>query len=61
MKTFPCECGNVLHFENTLCFNCGRDVGFLPDALRLSALEPATGGTRRALANGRIYRPFRNQ
>ncbi len=61
MKTFPCECGNVLHFENTLCFNCGRDVGFLPDALRLSALEPATNGTRRALSNGRFYRPCRNQ
>ena len=61
MKTFPCECGNTLHFENTRCLDCGRDAGFLPDARRLSAVEPGTGDVRRALANGRLYRLCRNQ
>jgi hypothetical protein len=61
VKTFLCECGNTLHFENTLCLDCGRAVGFLPDARRLSALEPGAGGLYRALANGRSYRLCRNQ
>ena len=28
MKQFHCECGNTLFFENTLCLQCGRAVGF---------------------------------
>lgn len=61
MKTFACECGNLLHFENSLCLGCGRRVGYLPDARRLSALEPAAGDTLRALTGGGRYRLCRNQ
>lgn len=41
MKTFRCACGNVVHFDNVQCVACGRELGFLPEARRLSAIEPA--------------------
>lgn len=41
MKTFPCHCGNALHFENSHCLVCDRTVGFLPDAMRMAGLDPA--------------------
>jgi len=48
LKTFPCICGNTLHFENSRCLSCGRLVGFLPDAREMSALDPAGDGVWRA-------------
>jgi len=63
MKTFTCTCGNTLYFENTQCLKCGRKVGFLPDSLVVSALEPARGEGDLALApeaRGHHYRPCRN-
>ena len=33
MKIFVCEsCGQMLHFENTVCVRCGAPLGFLPGA-----------------------------
>lgn len=56
MRIFRCTCGNQVFFENTLCFRCNRTLGFLPDILSMSALEPdgdewlalhpAAGGSR---------------
>ncbi len=63
MKTFRCHCGNQLYFENVQCLACGRKLGFLPDVLTLSALEPAGDNLFRALApeaQGRLYRPCHN-
>ncbi|MDB5592542.1 putative zinc-binding peptidase [Enterovirga sp.] len=41
MKLFKCPCcGQLLHFENTRCENCGRRLGYVPEADVLSALEP---------------------
>lgn len=43
MRLFEClGCGQPLYFENTHCESCGRRLGFLSDALVLSALEPVT-------------------
>ncbi|MBI3561634.1 MAG: putative zinc-binding peptidase [Gammaproteobacteria bacterium] len=42
MKTFRCVCGNNLHFENTRCLVCERQLGFAVDRLQLLALEPVT-------------------
>lgn len=51
MKTFYCDaCGALVFFENVLCLNCRHTLGFLPDALDLSALEPSDGGVLRALS-----------
>jgi hypothetical protein len=47
MKLFTCQaCGQMLYFENTVCEQCGRRLGYLPDAAALSALEPEDGHWR---------------
>jgi hypothetical protein len=48
MKTFNCACGELIFFENVTCVACGRELGFLPDVLRLSSLEPAGNGVVKA-------------
>jgi len=41
MKLFKCQsCGQVLYFENTICERCSHRLGYLPNELTLSALEP---------------------
>lgn len=45
MRLFTCgHCGQRLYFENVSCTRCGKALGFLPDQLRLSSLEPTAGG-----------------
>ena len=65
MKVFWCDhCGSVLFFESVQCVKCGHALGFLPDVLDLSSLEPADNGAWRALtsqAQGRLYRPCANE
>jgi hypothetical protein len=46
MRTFACQsCGQPVYFENVLCTNCGATLGFLPDEMRLAALEERPDGT----------------
>lgn len=33
MRTFKCTCGNWIYFQNSICEQCGRRLGFLPDHL----------------------------
>ena len=41
MRLFKCQsCGQVLYFENTHCESCGHQLGYLPAAMTVSALEP---------------------
>ena len=59
MKRFSCVCGNEVFFQNSACERCGRLLGFLPDRLVMSALEPAGNNLFRALAadaSGGFYR-----
>ncbi|MEY2466781.1 MAG: hypothetical protein QOD03_1302 [Verrucomicrobiota bacterium] len=64
MKTFYCDsCGSLLFFENVQCVTCGHALGFLPEILDLSALEPTGENSWRALAaaaNGRVFRSCEN-
>ncbi|MCW8908636.1 MAG: putative zinc-binding peptidase [Sedimenticola sp.] len=60
MKTFACQCGARLHFENSVCLSCRHQLGFLPDARTLSALTRIDDQHWRAQANDRIYRKCRN-
>ena len=60
MRNFSCACGSTIHFENSQCLSCGRALGFLPQRLLLSALEPEPEGCYRALADGVLYRQCRN-
>jgi hypothetical protein len=57
MNIFSCQgCGQRLYFENTVCEQCGRRLGFFPDLAVVSALEPAEANYK-ALGNGdALYR-----
>jgi len=58
MKLFECQaCGQSLSLEDPHCLRCGRVLGFIPDRIELSALEPV--GQRQwspLLALGEVYR-----
>ena len=41
MRTFECVCDNVLFFENSLCTQCEREVGWCPGCDGMSPIEPA--------------------
>jgi hypothetical protein len=61
MRLFKCQaCGQVLFFENTRCEKCGRQVGYLPQANLLVAVEPADGRWSIPGQSGRFYRFCRN-
>jgi hypothetical protein len=64
MRTFFCDtCGGLVFFENVQCVRCGRALGFLPDVLDLSTLEPEGPDRWCALsapANHQIYRQCQN-
>jgi hypothetical protein len=64
LKTFYCDdCGNLVFFENVQCVKCDHALGFLPDVLDLSALEPARDDRWSALAapvKNRLYRRCQN-
>jgi hypothetical protein len=53
MRVFTCQnCGQLLHFENTVCMRCGRPLGFLPADLVLSALTVEADDGLVAMADG---------
>jgi hypothetical protein len=59
MKTYTCVCGQLIFFQNVSCVNCHRDLGFLPDLLWLTSLDPAENGLWRPtaeIANGKLYK-----
>jgi hypothetical protein len=46
MKLSLCEtCGNMLHFENSVCLRCGSPLGFIPEVMDLRALIPQEDGS----------------
>src|SRR5258708_19926812 len=45
MRTFRCACGARIFFDNTRCLACRRELGFLPDALTLVAIEAKESGS----------------
>jgi hypothetical protein len=63
MKTYHCSCGQLIFFHNVSCVNCGKELGFLPDLLAMSDIEPAEGGAYQASelsAAGRAYKKCAN-
>lgn len=63
MKTYTCTCGQLLFFENSECVNCKREVGFLPDLICTTSLEPAKDGLFAPTteeAHGRLYKKCQN-
>jgi hypothetical protein len=42
MRTFICDhCGHLVFFENTLCEHCGSALAFVPELMRMAALQPS--------------------
>ncbi len=39
MLAFRCQCGAPVFFQNSSCLGCGRELGFLPEALQMTAFE----------------------
>ncbi len=39
MKTFYCQCGQKVFFDNNVCTNCGRRLGFDPSTLVLASID----------------------
>ena len=64
MKTFHCDhCGALVFFENIFCLHCNHALGFLPDIMDLTALEPDQDQQWKSLgaaAGGRLYRACAN-
>jgi hypothetical protein len=64
MKAFECDhCGNLIFFDNVKCLKCEHLLGFLPDLMDVTALEPKSEGEWEALtpaAQGRRYRKCAN-
>ncbi|MEM8569503.1 MAG: putative zinc-binding peptidase [Pseudomonadota bacterium] len=51
MHVFVCQvCGQLLHFENSVCLRCGSMLGFIPGSLVLSACERHADGAIQAVA-----------
>jgi len=40
VRTFRCNCGNRLFFENYHCLQCKRDLGFIVELRQLVSLQP---------------------
>lgn len=47
MKSYQCQCGNRLYFDNSHCLKCDLDVGFCPSCQNMTALVPQPDGTVR--------------
>lgn len=61
MRNFYCYCKNRVYFENTQCVACERELGFIPELLKVQAIKPAAGGLWRVLAPGTgLYRKCKN-
>jgi len=57
MRAFACShCGQLLFFENSHCLRCGTALGFAPELLELSAVEPVAWDRYRALEGEREQR-----
>jgi hypothetical protein len=63
METYRCECGQLIFFQNAACLHCNRELGFLPDQLRLTSLERASNGLWQSTAEAapdKLYRKCQN-
>jgi hypothetical protein len=57
MRLFKCQsCGQMLYFENTRCESCGHELGYVPGAMTISALEPDGDVVRPLAVPGRTMR-----
>jgi hypothetical protein len=61
MRIFTCQnCGQLLHFENSVCMRCGLALGLIPETLELTALVPEDQALR-AMADNKLWRYCENE
>src|ERR1700722_12181650 len=62
MKTYNCICGEMIFFQNVVCVNCGRALGFLPEPLLLTSLDAVGEGLWRPTgdAGDKLYKKCQN-
>ena len=57
MKLFKCQhCGQLLYFENTICEKCSHTLGFIPEIMNVSAMEPQGNAWRALAVDKKLYR-----
>ncbi|MGA8078946.1 MAG: putative zinc-binding peptidase [Xanthobacteraceae bacterium] len=57
MKLFKCQhCEQMLYFENTTCERCSHRLGFIPEIMNLSALEPQGQASQGQASQGDVWR-----
>ena len=57
MKLFKCQhCGQLLYFENTVCEKCSHTLGFIPEIMNVSAMEPQDRAWRALAVDKKLYR-----
>ena len=64
MRRFHCLCGQPIFFDNTICKNCGRAVGYSPDRGSMMSLDHLTSkGNKPAVTDesGNSYRVCLNR
>jgi len=44
MRSYECQCGNALFYDNSRCLGCGSAVGFCPSCRNIVSLLPGDGG-----------------
>jgi hypothetical protein len=60
MKTFACQCGNRLFFENVQCVACGRDVGYCEQCSEVTSFSADESGDFRCEKCGAVARKCTN-
>ena len=57
MKLFKCQhCAQLIYFENIVCEKCSHRLGFVPEIMTLSALEPEGNAWRALTVDKKLYR-----
>ncbi len=44
MRTYQCQCDNVVFFDNSKCVACGRELGYCPACRNMATLLPQDNG-----------------
>ncbi|MGD9802174.1 MAG: putative zinc-binding metallopeptidase [Hyphomicrobiaceae bacterium] len=60
MQSFHCtSCGKDVYFENSVCLNCGAELGFDPETLAVTAVLPDAAQTGNLVTLGSPSKPMR--
>ena len=61
MRTYTCQCGNTLYFDNIRCLHCGAELGFDPEQLALISLQENEAGLLYSpIQHNKLYRKCEN-